>query len=129
MKTLDTNVLLRVLIDDPSNKNQCLIARKMVENSSKVYISQVSQVEVVWLLKKYPFAKNEILFLLESLLINSVFELQNRAIFTKAVKFYRESTADFADCIILAEAIEASATPLITFDRKLAKLNHTIIPE
>jgi predicted nucleic-acid-binding protein len=130
MKSIDTNVLMRILVDDPSNQKQCLIARQTVANLEKVYVSQVSQMELGWILKRdYSFAKNEIIALFEMLLMNSALELQNRNAFTKAIKFYRESTADFSDCIILAEAVEANAIPLITFDKKLAKLNHTIIPE
>lgn len=130
MKAIDTNVLLRILVDDPSNQKQCLIARQTVANLQKVYVSQVSQMELGWILKRdYSFTKNDIIALFESLLINSAFELQNRTVFAQAIKYYHDSTADFSDCIILAEAIEANAIPLITFDKKLAKLNHTIIPQ
>lgn len=128
MQAVDTNVLLRILVDDPDNQKQCLSARQWAENVERVYISQVVQVELVWVLKGcYELAREKIIFLLEAIKKNGAFELQRLDSFTKAIHYYQTYTADFADCIILAEAEKAVTHPLATFDKKLAKLPHTTI--
>lgn len=129
MKAVDTNVLLRILIDDPTNMKQCLIARRFVAELDKIHVSQITQIELLWVLEtQYSFKKSDIISLLEMMLTNDVLALQSRKVFSCALQLYHESTADFSDCLILADAIAEHVIPLITFDKKLAKLNHTIIP-
>lgn len=125
MNTIDTNVLLRVLIDDLENKQQSELARECVATIKQLYITQVVQVEMVWVLKHaYKFLKERIVFILENLALNGAIELQNRKIYLKALAYYTLNNIDFADAIILAEAEELKATPLLTFDKKLSKLEN-----
>lgn len=127
MCSVDTNVLLRLLVDDPGNKKQCHTARAWaIKLEETLYISQIVQVELVWVLKKaYEFSKEEILLVLQTLNTNGAFELQQADLFRKALSYYQLGNIDFSDAIILSEAEESRAIPLITFDKKLSKLGNT----
>lgn len=127
MPAVDTNVLLRLLVDDSANKKQCTVVRHWAsELKETLHISQTVQVELVWVLKKaYEFPKEKILLVLYALNTNGAFELQNSDIFKKALAYYNLTNIDFSDAIILAEAEVLMVTPLVTFDKKLGKLNHT----
>jgi predicted nucleic-acid-binding protein len=129
MSAVDTNVLLRLLVDDPGNKKQCTIARKWAsELEETLYISQIIQVELVWVLKKaYEFPKENILLVLQTLNTNGAFELQRSDIFKSALSYYKLNNVDFSDAIILSEAESSMLTPLVTFDKKLGKLNNTVL--
>ncbi len=128
MRSIDTNALLRLLVDDSTAKKQCEIIRSLVAEDEQLYITQVVQVELVWVLQKaYQFSKAQIVFVLELLANNSAFELQCYKKYLKALDCYRKNNIGFSDCIILAEIEEKSAMPLITFDKKLGKLGNTYL--
>jgi predicted nucleic-acid-binding protein len=79
------------------------------------------QAELVWVLEDaFGANKPEIVSLLRHLLANQAFVLQNEASFEGALAEYETGSADFADCLILAEA-RAASYPLVTFDKRLQR--------
>jgi predicted nucleic-acid-binding protein len=125
MIALDTNVLVRVLVEDTGQPEQTRIARDLVQQAKVVYVSQVVQVECTWVLAKvYKIGKTSLLAVLDHLLINPDYVLQREEEFAKALGLFRESQADFADCLILAES-QQTETILHTFDKRLGKHNDT----
>jgi predicted nucleic-acid-binding protein len=118
---VDTNVLVRVLVDDPSEPAQTRVARESILQADGVYLPQVVQVETVWVLESaYEFGREEIVSVLEHLAANQAYRLENPDAFRRALAQYRAGGADFADYAILATAVEAGAE-LVTFDRRLAQ--------
>ena len=80
--TPDTNMLVRIFIDDDSNTEQVETARSLVKTAKKLYIPQLVQAELVWVLKSaYKLKKSQILPILKSLYSHSIFSLQNPTIF------------------------------------------------
>ena len=125
MLALDTNVLIRILIDDPRSAKQCAAARTLASAAGSVHVAQVVQIETVWVLESvYDFTRAELAVALGSLLSNQSFVLQEVDIFRAALDEFRSGPADFADYIILMQA-RAENIDLATFDRKLSKLKGT----
>jgi len=119
---VDTNVLVRILIDDPGAARQCAAARKLAGTAGKVYVSQVVQIETVWVLESvYGFARAELAQALDRVMENQSFALQHADIFHAALAEFRAGPADFSDYVILNQARSENAK-LATFDRKLGKL-------
>jgi len=119
---LDTNVLVRVLIDDPDAPAQCATARAEVQAAGEAYVAQVVQIETVWVLSgAYGLDKGTLMKVLHTVLDHPAFHLQRPEIFRAALAYYRAGHADFADCMILAESV-ATGGELASFDRKLGKL-------
>jgi predicted nucleic-acid-binding protein len=122
---IDTNVLVRVIVEDTGQPEQTEIARELVKNARQVYITQIVQVELTWVLAKvYKIGKVSLVTVLEHLLNNPDYILQRSDIFEAALNLFRQSQADFADCLILAESQHAK-TILHTFDKRLGKHNDT----
>lgn len=122
MLALDTNVLVRILIDDPQAIDQCAAARALASAAGEVYVPQVVQIETVWVLESaYGFARAELTAVLETLLSNQSFVLQHAAVLRAALGEFRHGAADFSDYVILTQA-RAENMLLATFDRKLGKL-------
>lgn len=118
---IDTNVLVRVLTDDEESPEQTQLARALVNAAKQVFITQIVQVEFVWVLEQaYELEKPQIIEALEILLHDSTYELQHMELFTKALERFKQSNAGFADSIIAAESQQAHVE-LWTFDRKLSK--------
>ena len=121
MIAVDTNVLVRVLVDDPGHPAQVRLARDRVKRAGKVYVPQIVQVETVWVLETaYAMAKRDVVDILDHLLQNSAYILQNENSFLQALSYYRDGPADFADYMVLAECRVAN-TGLITFDKNLGR--------
>jgi predicted nucleic-acid-binding protein len=119
---VDTNVLVRLLIDDPDAPKQCAAARQLAADSGAIYIAQIVQVETIWVLESaYRFSRKAVTEALHALTKNEACVLQRPEVFIEALREFEASTADFPDCLILAEAREQKSE-LATFDKKLGKL-------
>lgn len=121
MIAVDTNVLVRALVDDPGAPRQTAVARARLKQAQEVYVPQIVQVEMVWVLDAaHKLRRSEILAVLTHLGENTAFHLQNRAQFEMALTEYGAGNADFADYLILAES-RAKNMKLLTFDKRLQK--------
>jgi len=122
MLAIDTNVLVRVLVDDSTALDQCRAARQVVSEAGEVFVSQVVQIETVWVLvSAYGLNKTRLQDTLGAIARHPAFHLQRREMFQAALQNYLATNSDFADCMILAESVGAGHQ-LATFDRKLGKL-------
>lgn len=122
MLALDTNVLVRVLVDDAAAVEQCRAARRTVSEAGEVFLSQVVQVETVWVLvSAYGLNRTSLQATLGAIARHPAFHLQRPEIFQAAFLLYLGGHGDFADCMILAESTDAGHE-LATFDRKLGRL-------
>jgi len=120
---VDTNVLIRLLVNDSADQAQIEVAKQLLRAAVQVYVPQIVQVEVVWVLETaYYFDKEAILRVLQHLSEHPCFILQHLELFIIAIHDYRNNHADFSDCLILAESCH-QAYQLATFDRKLGKLH------
>ena len=105
MIAIDTNVLIRVLVDDPDAPDQCEQARELLLTHGLAWIAQIVLVETVWVLESvYGFGRAEILNIIERIRENPALELEAADRLDEALALYRDSTADFADSLILVAA-------------------------
>lgn len=128
MITLDTNVLVRILIDD-QEATQMRAARKLAQKAKQVYIPQIVQVELIWVLvRAYGLKKPQVIFILNELYHNAAYILQHEEVFAKALHIFEKHTMDFSDCLIYAVSEEEQTLPLYTFDKKFLVLKNTQSP-
>jgi predicted nucleic-acid-binding protein len=121
MKAVDTNVLVRILVDD-AQREQVNLARQFAKKAGQLFIVQIVQVELVWVLEgAYGLSKADIMPILQHLQANEAFVLQHAAQYDTALQCYQAATVGFADCLILAASSEAG-DELVTFDKKFARL-------
>jgi len=122
MIATDTNLLVRILIDDPGQPEQVAIARAIAMQARQVLVPQIVIIELVWVLQSaYKFDKSAIISVLEHLLHNSAFDLQAEDRFFEALGLFKNNNCDFSDCMIAIESQTADCT-LVTFDKKLSRL-------
>lgn len=127
MISIDTNVLVRVLVNDADEMEQVNAARQAVSNAQEVYISQIVQVETIWVLSMgYKLKKHDLVALLKHLSDNSAYHLEKEDNFMQAIKMFKKGGADFSDYLILADAIERSLK-VVTFDKRFARAERDTI--
>ncbi len=123
MIAVDTNVLVRLLIDDPQSKAQVVAAKALLKEQGPVFVAQIVQVEVVWVLESaYRFDKQAVLKVLDRLFVSPLYVLQHELRFQGAVNKFTRNNTDFSDCLILEEAANLDCE-LFTFDRKLSRVD------
>lgn len=122
---LDTNVLVRYLMRDDEAAYQ--LARSLIENSD-VIIDGAVLLETEWVLRsRYALGKSQIVTIFDGLLTASDIGFDNEAALEAAMHLWVNSAADFADCLFVARYVAGGCTAVATFDRKAAKLPHTML--
>ena len=129
MIAVDTNVLVRYLVDD--DPVQAAAARASLERLTRErpgFLCREVVVEVVWVLERaYGFARPQIADVLVELMATDSLVVEEADDVARAAADYRRRGAGFADLMILAAARRAGASPLHTFDRQLARLDGALL--
>jgi predicted nucleic-acid-binding protein len=120
---LDTNVLLRyVTQDDPEQSPKASRLIESLTAESPGYLTVVSIIELAWVLTGcYGGTKEEIRKVLETLLRARELVIAEADTVWKALCVYRNSRADFADCLIERLANAAGCSYTVSFDRNAVK--------
>lgn len=122
MIAIDTNVLVRVLVDDPGAMEQCRMARGLIALHDSLWVNQIVLIETIWVLQScYQFEKAHIGLVLEKLIQHPHIQLENDAEVKAGLEVFHQSNVGFADCMILSDARQRQLQ-LYTFDRKLSAL-------
>ena len=123
MIALDTNALVRLLIED--NEKQALTVKKIIESAENkgqqiIILTQVL-IETVWVLESvYECTREDICRFLETLTYTSVFTFSEPKIILNAIRYFKKG-GDFADLIIVMQALNHQAKKIFSFDKKLQK--------
>jgi len=125
MIAIDTNVLVRFLTqDDPVQAEAAGNFMASLSEGDPGFICREVMVELVWVLERaYGCSRTEVAIALEGLLSASELEIEAADDVGTATFQYREGGFGFADLMIAAAMHRADAIPLITFDRKAAKIH------
>lgn len=125
MPALDTNVLVRYVVRDDSG--QLAAARRLIERcvaeGQSLFVPVSATLELEWVLRtSYGYVKDDVLRVLSNLFSAMELSFESERALEVALQLYRESSADFADCLHVASATDAGEQPLWTFDRGASKL-------
>lgn len=123
MIALDTNALIRMLIED--DPNQAKIVRELItqveNNSGQILILSEVLIETVWVLESsYKCTREEISRFLETLAGTPLFATPEPSVLRSAISQYKRG-GDFADLVIVFQTKYLKANKLISFDKKLQK--------
>ena len=125
MLGIDTNVLVRYLVRDDQlqyEKARRLINRE-VSKGEPVMVSLLVLLETEWVLRsRYGLAKTEILVGVSALLDTADLVFEDEPSIEHAVHSWKDSPADFADCLIEARNLRLGCAATATFDGKALKL-------
>jgi predicted nucleic-acid-binding protein len=123
MICLDTNVLIRyVMGDDPRQSLQANAFVRTLTTANPGWLSLASIQELVWFLDRHgKMSRVDIATVLESLESKDEFVIERAREFNKALRFYRQTRADFADCLIAVVAQTAGCSRIVTFDKIAAR--------
>jgi len=124
MPALDTNVLVRFLVrDDPAQHAATVRLMASVSETESLFVPLSVALELEWVLRsRYAVGKEAVIVTFVRLLETREILFQDEWSVERALSLYGEGTADFADCLHLASIVSHENAPMITFDRKAARL-------
>jgi predicted nucleic-acid-binding protein len=125
MLGLDTNVLVRFLVQD--DQAQFERAQKPIGRESRtgggVLISLLVLLETEWVLRsRYGLAKSEIIATFSGLLGSAELRFEDEHSIEEALFTWKDSPADFADCLIGARHRALGCRATASFDSKATRL-------
>lgn len=126
MPALDTNVLVRYLVqDDPA---QLAAARRLIQRcvtqGMMLFVPVTVVLEFEWVLRSnFGFPKDDVLLTLSGLFSAAELTFESERALEVALQLFRKGSADFADCLHVALAAQAGEQPLWTFDKAAAKVS------
>lgn len=122
MIALDTNLLVRLLIQDDASQARA-VERFLVRarrDRIPLFVADVVLCELVWVLaRRAKQSRAGIADALERLLDAESIVVADPGIARGALAAYRDGTGDFADYLIREQAVAAGASEVVTFDRAL----------
>ena len=123
MKALDTNVLVRFLVDAEGDPKQHQIAADYIQTHCTVdtpcHVSSIVLCELAWVLQRtYKVPRDEIASQLGQLLDVSQLVVADRDLARRALADFRQGNADFPDHLIAWSGKGAGAEETATFDKK-----------
>jgi predicted nucleic-acid-binding protein len=125
MLGVDTNVLIRYLTRD--DQPQYEKARRMIDREvtkgEPVLVSLLVLLETEWVLRsRYEMAKADIVTAFSALLDTADLTFEDEPSVETAVYSWKDSAADFADCLIEARNRRLGCRATATFDVRALKL-------
>jgi predicted nucleic-acid-binding protein len=125
MPSLDTNVLVRYLVQDDSGQLAAakrLISRCVTDGQS-LFVPVTVTLELEWVLRaRFGYIKADVMQALSSLFSAAELRFESERALEVALHLYREGSADFADCLHIALATQAGEQPLWTFEKGAAQV-------
>lgn len=122
---LDTNIVIRLLVDD--NEGQCRRAKAFVgeqaERGAPPLINHLVLLETEWVLRsRYNFSRPELSHAILSLLELPDVAVEQPSVVIAALYTWDEHGGEFADSLIAARNFALGCTKTMTFDRRAVRL-------
>lgn len=123
MKGIDTNVLVRYIVQD--DVKQSKLAAEFIEDESPTFINGIVLCELVWVLETaYEYPKLSIAQVIERILRTRQFMFQHPDILWKSLRNYKHDGADFADHYIGNLNSHHDCEYTVTFDKQAGRLKN-----
>ncbi len=118
--SLDTSAILRLILGDIPNQRE-LVANLIAKSREQIAVSDIAIAETVFVLaREYGISRQEISDIITAFMNIATINC-NRVLIDEALKlFVMHPALSFEDCTLTTYANLNDATPLYTFDKKLA---------
>ena len=126
MAALDTNVLVRFLVQDDVAQGEAAarLIRNGVQAGTPLFVPVTVLLELEWVLRSaFGFDRAGVLHAVSRLLGSFELTFESEGAVEAALGNYDRRSADFADCLHVALAAQAGEQPMWTFDKAAAKVD------
>jgi predicted nucleic-acid-binding protein len=121
MKALDTNVLVRFLVNDHEQQAKAVYKRfKKAEIEKEVFFVPILVIlETIWVFESvYEVSRKQILDSIDDLLLMPILEFEKQSLIRSFVSSARETKIELSDLLIAHSAKFSGCENVITFDKR-----------
>jgi predicted nucleic-acid-binding protein len=122
---IDTNILLRLWLDDDPTQNKRIDALLAEHGAApgSLLVTDVVLAEAVWILRSaFDQDKAAQLTAVRSLLEETAFAFEDREAVSRAMAQFEACSCGFSDCLVVAKHAQQGCDFTATFDRGMRKL-------
>lgn len=122
---IDTNVLLRWLLDDDAGQSARIEAwlGTLPAAAGQIHLGDVVLAEACWTLASvYQQPKAALLRALRGLLDEPMFGFDDRGAVEAAVAAFQDASCGFSDCLVVARHRASGCSATVTFDKRMQRL-------
>ena len=126
MKAIDTNVLVRFLVNDDEHQGELVYERfrDAEVNSEVLFIPLLVILETIWVLESaYEATRKEIVGSFSDLMQMPIFEFEALAAVQGMVISAKMSSTDLTDILIGQSARVSGCASVLTFDKKASRID------
>lgn len=121
MKALDTNALIRFLVQDDVNQADKLFS-KAEQNKEVLFVPLLVVLEVIWVLQSaYSVTREDIILAINNLLQMQVLEFESQSVVRNFICCANQYSYDLSDILIAQSAVVANCATALTFDKKASR--------
>ncbi len=128
MKGIDTNVLVRYIVQDDleqSKQATQFIEDMIFSEENSIFISGIVLCELVWVLEGiYAYPKKDIVNVLEKILKTRQFYIEQSEVLWGCLRDYKRLNIDFSDGYIAHLNAFNECEYTVTFDKKATRLRY-----
>lgn len=124
MKAIDTNILVRFLVnDDPVQAEQVRQLFAIAEQAGTLFFVPILvMLETIWVLESaYQVQRPDLIDALSDLLLMPIFQFEQRTAIQAALAIARTNHVDMSDILIAQTALNSGCESILTFDKKAAR--------
>lgn len=124
MKALDTNILVRFLIQDDKQQAQTVetLLNQAENNKQSFYVTLLVVLELIWVMEAvYEVTREDILLSINELLSMPVLNFEKQKVVRQFISVAQTSRFDLSDLLIALSALQEGCDTSYTFDKKAAK--------
>ena len=125
MKALDTNVLLRFLVDDDPKQSKIVyeVFKGAEIHDTTFWVPLLVLIELVWVLESvYRIPRNEILDSIGELLLMPILRFEGHETIQRFLFAAHGNRIDLSDILIGCSAKTSGCDCVLTFDKKASKI-------
>lgn len=122
---VDTNILLRLWLDDDPAQNKRIDTLLAAHGGmpGSLLVTDVVLAEAVWTLKSaFEQDKNAQSLAVRSLLAETAFAFEDRDAVAAAISLFETGSCEFSDCLVVAKHARLGCDFTATFDRGMRRL-------
>ncbi len=126
MQGIDTNILVRFLVDDDKlqSKKVYKLLKKTESNNSELFVPLLVILELIWVLESaYEISRADIVESISDLLLMPILKFEHQSALQQFTHSAQKNRYDLSDLIIAYSAKEQGCENVITFDKKVSNSN------
>jgi predicted nucleic-acid-binding protein len=124
MKALDTNIIVRFLVNDDAKQAQAVyhLFKETEAAKGTLFVPLMVVLETIWVLESvYSISRHEIIEIFKELLLMPILKFESQPAVQAFIESAMNSSTELADILIAQSARHSGCESILTLDKRASK--------